>query len=185
MIIFGQGQCDLRHSVRRRDNTTKVVIWRMPIGGTYQVLYNFLGTNQPGQFPPMGPIPKVDFALGPDGTIYGTTSFGGDPSGDGTALVDQAHQWHLGLQPNLQVQRQHRGGSLPHKRSHLGFRTAPLYGTTAGGPGPLWRRPRSTSWCPTAAPWTYVTLHNFIPRDPNGDSPYGDLLYANNNFLRA
>ncbi len=149
----------------------------MPIGGTYQVLYNFLGTNQPGNSSD-GADPEGRLALGPDGTIYGTTSFGGNPSGDGTA-------WSIKLTNGTWVYKQiykfngNTGGSLPHSGLILAADGA-LYGTTAGGGqyggGTFYKL------VPNGSTWTYVTLHNFIPFDPNGDSPYGDLLYANNNF---
>src|SRR5262249_37715524 len=142
------------------------VIWRMPIGGTYQVLYNFQGNIQPGPSTD-GADPEGRLALGPDGTIYGTTSFGGNPSGDGTA-------WSIKLTTGTRVYNQiykfngNTGGSLPHS-GLIWAADGPLYGTTAGGGqyggGTFYKL------VPNGSSWTYVTLHNFIPLDPNGNSP--------------
>jgi uncharacterized repeat protein (TIGR03803 family) len=176
MIIFGQDNA-IYGTQFGGGQYNQGVIWRMPIGGTYQVLYNFLGTNQPGNSSD-GADPEGRLALGPDGTIYGTTSFGGDPSGDGTA-------WSIKLTNGTWVYNQiykfngNTGGSLPHSGLILAADGA-LYGTTAGGG--LYGGGTFYKLVPNGSSWTYVTLHNFIPRDPNGDSPYGDLLYANNNF---
>ena len=141
------------------------------------MLYDFRGNNQPGGSSD-GADPEGRLALGPDGTIYGTTSFGGDPSGDGTA-------WSIKLTNGTWVYNQiykfngNTGGSLPHSGLILATDGA-LYGTTAGGG--LYGGGTFYKLVPNGSSWTYVTLHNFVPRDPNGDSPYGDLLYANNNF---
>jgi uncharacterized repeat protein (TIGR03803 family) len=176
MIIFGQDGA-LYGTQFGGGLYNQGVIWRMPIGGTYQVLYNFQGNIQPGNSSD-GANPEGRLALGPDGTIYGTTSFGGDPSDDGTA-------WSIKLISGTWVYSQiykfngNTGGSLPHSGLILAADGA-LYGTTAGGGnfggGTFYK------FVPKGTSWTYVTLHNFIPLDPNGDSPYGDLLYANNNF---
>jgi uncharacterized repeat protein (TIGR03803 family) len=153
------------------------VIWRMTTGGSYQVLYNFLGNIQPGNSTD-GATPEGPVALGPDGTIYGTTSSGGDPSGDGTA-------WSIKLVNGTWVYKQiyefngNTGGSLPHGGRILASDGA-LYGTTAGGG--IYGGGTFYKLTPNGSAWSYVTLHNFIPLDPNGDSPYGDLLYANSKF---
>jgi uncharacterized repeat protein (TIGR03803 family) len=153
------------------------VIWRMPIGGTYQVLYNFLGNNQPGNSSD-GANPEGRLALGADGTIYGTTTHGGDPSGDGTA-------WSIKLVSGTWVYTQlykfngTTATSLPHSGLILAADGA-LYGTAAGGGtyggGAFYKL------LPNGSTWMYITLHNFKPLDVNGNSPYGDLLYVNNNF---
>jgi uncharacterized repeat protein (TIGR03803 family) len=176
MIIFGQDGA-IYGTQFGGGTYNQGVIWRMPIGGSYQVLYNFLGNIQPGGSSD-GANPEGRLALGPDGTIYGTTSFGGDPSGDGTA-------WSIKLVSGTWAYQQiykfngNTGGSLPHSGLILAADGA-LYGTTAGGG--LYGGGTFYKLVPNGSAWTYVTLHNFIPRDPNGDSPYGDLLYANNNF---
>jgi uncharacterized repeat protein (TIGR03803 family) len=153
------------------------VIWRMTTGGSYSVLYNFLGNNQIGNSSD-GANPEGRLALGPDGTIYGTTTFGGNPSGDGTAwsIKQVGGNW---VYTQLYKFGSNGGGTLPHSGLIMATDGA-LYGTTAGGGtyggGTFYKL------LPVGSGWAYVTLHNFIPRDVNGDSPYGDLLYANNNF---
>ena len=176
MIIFGQDGA-IYGTQFGGGTSNQGVIWRMPIGGTYQVLYNFLGTNQIGGSSD-GANPEGRLALGADGTIYGTTTHGGDPNGDGTA-------WSIKLVNGTPVYTQiykfngTTATSLPHSGLILAADGA-LYGTAAGGGtyggGAFYKL------VPNGAAWTYVTLHNFKPLDVNGNSPYGDLLYANNNF---
>jgi hypothetical protein len=152
------------------------VIFRMNKDGSgYQVLYNFLGVNQIGNSHD-GANPEGRLALGPDGTIYGTTSFGGSPSGYGTAwsIKNVGGSWQYN-----QLYIFGSPGNLPHSGLILGNDGA-LYGTGSGGgdfqSGVIYRLVQS------GATWTYQLLHSFIGRDPNGDNPYGDLLYANGKF---
>jgi len=141
-------------------------------GGNYSVLYSFKGTNQPGNSTD-GANPEGRLALGPDGTIYGTTTLGGSPSQYGTA-------WSIKNGTYTQLYRFNLNGegALPH--SGLILIGNDLYGTTTSsgpkGGGTVYKLvPPAQS----GGQWTYVSLHNFTPLDPNGDSPYGDLLYAN------
>ena len=176
MIIFGQDGA-IYGTQFGGGQYNQGVIWRMPIGGTYQVLYNFLGNSQPGGSSD-GANPEGRLALGSDGTIYGTTTHGGDPSGDGTA-------WSIKLTNSTWVYTQlykfngTTATSLPHSGLILAADGA-LYGTAAGGGtyggGAFYKL------LPNGSTWTYITLHNFKQLDVNGDDPYGDLLYANNNF---
>ena len=53
-------------------------------GAGFKVLYNFKGVNQPGNSTD-GAQPEGRLVQIADGTIYGTTSFGGTPGGYGTA----------------------------------------------------------------------------------------------------
>ena len=174
MIIFGQDGA-LYGTQFGGGTHNQGVIWRMPLGGPYQVIYNFVGTNTGGSD---GANPEGRLALGADGTIYGTTTHGGDPAGDGTA-------WSIKLVNSTWVYTQlykfngTTATSLPHSGLVLAADGA-LYGTAAGGGtyggGAFYKL------LPNGSSWTYITLHNFKPLDVNGDSPYGDLLYANNNF---
>ncbi len=69
-------------------------------GSGFEVLYTFLGTIQPGNSTD-GANPEGRLAQGADGTIYGTTTFGGTPSGYGTA-------WSLKLTDGKWVYKQLR-----------------------------------------------------------------------------
>jgi uncharacterized repeat protein (TIGR03803 family) len=154
------------------------VIFRMTTGGSYLVLYNFKGVNQPGNSSD-GAQPEGRLALGPDGTIYGTTGFGGSPSGYGTAwsIKQNGSTWDY-----KQLYIFGSPGNLPHSGLILG-NDGDLYGTGAGGgnyqSGVIYRfLPPATA----NGTWTYQLLHSFIGRDPNGDDPTADLLYANGKF---
>ena len=145
MIIFGQDGA-LYGTQFGGGQYDQGVIWRMPIGGTYQVLYNFQGNIQIGNSTD-GADPEGELALGPDGTIYGTTSFGGNPSGDGTA-------WSIKLTIGTWVYKQiykfnGNTGARSRTAASSWLRTAPSM-----APPPAvgsMEAARSTSWCPTAA----------------------------------
>ena len=154
------------------------VIFRMTKGGSYKVLYNFKGVNQPGNSHD-GANPEGRLALGPDGTIYGTTSFGGSPSGYGTAW---SLKWNGSTATYKQLYIFGSPGNLPHS-GFIRTGDGKLYGTGAGGgayqEGVIYRL------VPPVAPstkWTYERLHSFIGRNANGNIPYGDLLYAKQIF---
>jgi uncharacterized repeat protein (TIGR03803 family) len=150
------------------------LIFRMDTSGNFTDIYDFLGTNQPGNSHD-GANPEGRLALGPDGTIYGTTTFGGSPSGYGTAwsIKEVNGSW---VYTQLYIFGSGSAGSLPHSGLIYGQDGA-LYGTGAGGGlyggGVVYRL------APSGGQWTYETLYNFYPRTTTGDTPYGDLLYAN------
>ena len=160
------------------------VIFRMTKAGGYQVIYNFMGVNQPGGSTD-GAQPEGRLALGPDGTIYGTTSFGGTPSGYGTA-------WSIKLVNGTWVYKQlYRFGSpgnLPHSGLIMGS-DGTLYGTGAGGgayqsgviyrllppgatppPGPTNCCTASSAAIPTATTHMAIcsTSSNVLWREPRG-----------------
>jgi uncharacterized repeat protein (TIGR03803 family) len=152
------------------------LIFRITKGGSYSVLYNFKGVNQPGNSTD-GAQPEGRLVLGKDGTIYGTTTFGGTPSGYGTAwsIKHVGTKWVYKQLYIFAGQGHNNDANLPHS----GFIAGPggsLYGTGAGGgtyqSGALYQllppKPGTTRW-------TYRTLHSFKGRDPNGDTPYGDI----------
>jgi uncharacterized repeat protein (TIGR03803 family) len=156
------------------------VVFRIAKNGSgYQVLYNFKGVNQPGGSTD-GAQPEGRLAQDPDGTIYGTTTIGGSPpSGYGTA-------WSLKFNGSTWDYKQlyifGSPGNLPHNGLILAA-DGNLYGTGAGGGdfqnGVIYRLVRPAT---QGGQWTYQLLHSFKGIDPNGDTPYGDLLYANGKF---
>ncbi len=151
------------------------LIFRMDTSGNFTDLYDFKGVNQPGGSTD-GANPEGRLALGPDGTIYGTTTFGGSPSGYGTAwaLTPVGASW---VYTQLYIFGSGSAGSLPHSGLILG-RDGTFYGTAAGGGlyggGVVYRLQASGG-----SQWTYQTLYNFYPRTSTGNSPYGDVFYAN------
>lgn len=156
-------------------------------GAGFQVLYNFKGVNRPGNSTD-GAQPEGRLVQLADGTIYGTTAFGGTPGGYGTA-------WSLKLTAGKWVYKQIRrftstnttreDANLPH--SGLVQYGGALYGTGAGGghfqSGAIYKLtpPRTAG-----GPWGYVTLRSFVGRNSNGDTPFADVtinkgyLYGSN-----
>jgi uncharacterized repeat protein (TIGR03803 family) len=147
-------------------------------GQNFLVLHDFLGVNQPGNSTD-GANPEGRLAQGNDSTIYGTTSFGGTPSGYGTA-------WSLKLDGGQWVYAQLRifAGSDPNDANlpHSGLvidSAGVLYGTGAGGG--LYQSGAVYKLMPPASAggvWGYQTLYSFKSRDTDGDAPYGDILLA-------
>jgi hypothetical protein len=97
------------------------------------VLYDFLGTIQPGNSTD-GADPEGRLAQGADGAIYGTTTFGGTPSGYGTA-------WSLKLTNGKWVYKRLRrfaadshfnDANTPHAGLVIDTNSV-LYGAGAGG----------------------------------------------------
>ena len=135
-----------------------------------------MGDNEPFG-PPDGAQPQGRLALGKDGTIYGTTAFGGDPTGYGTA-------WSLtpksgGKWTYAQLYRFGRapipgGPNLPHSGLVIDL-AGNLYGTGAGGgaygSGTLYRLSPPKS----GKIWNVTVLHSFKGFDPGGDTPFADI----------
>lgn len=147
------------------------VVFRITPAGAYSVLYHFKGIYQ---FPPSndGAQPEGRLALGKDGTIYGTTTFGGSPSGYGTA-------WSLtpgagGTWAYAQLYIFGSPSNLPHSGLVIDA-AGNLYGTAAGGgasgSGTLYR----LSPPKTGKTWVLTVLRSFKGRDTNGDTPYADI----------
>ena len=146
-------------------------------GSGFEVLYNFLGVNQPGNSTD-GADPEGRLAQGADGTIYGTTTFGGTPSGYGTA-------WSLKLTDGKWVYKQLRrfaagsnfnDANLPHAGLVIDTNGV-LYGAGAGGG--VYQSGAVYQLTPPAkadGEWGYKTLYSFKGRNTNGDTPYGPLL---------
>jgi uncharacterized repeat protein (TIGR03803 family) len=153
------------------------VVFRITKAGAYSVLYNFKGIYQ---FPPShdGADPEGRLALGPDGTIYGTTTFGGNPSGYGTAysLKPPATTTGAWTYKQLYIYGSALGApNLPHS-GFVRDSSGSLYGTSAGGGasggGTLYRLDPPTS----GSLWKVKVLRSFKPMDAGGDTPYGVLL---------
>jgi uncharacterized repeat protein (TIGR03803 family) len=147
-------------------------VFRMTKGGSFAVLHHFKGVNQPGNSSD-GANPEGRLALAPDGTIYGTTPFGGTPSGYGTA-------WSIVFRNGKWIYRQLRifvkEGPLDANIPHSGLVLAPngaLYGTGSGGgrwqDGAIYRLKKS------GGVWLYKTLYSFKGRNSNGNIPSGYL----------
>jgi uncharacterized repeat protein (TIGR03803 family) len=183
MMIFGQDGA-IYGTQYGGGQFNQGVIFRMDTSGNYQVIYDFKGINQPGNSTD-GANPNGRLALGPDGTIYGTTEFGGSPSSFGTA-------WSIQQVNGSWVYKQlfrfgfNKAGNTPNSGLIFG-RDGALYGTTSGGGqfggGVIYRL------VPTVASgqytWTYQTLFDFQPLSATGDTPTADLLYANGNLYGA
>jgi uncharacterized repeat protein (TIGR03803 family) len=146
-------------------------------GSGFEVLHDFLGTIQPGNSTD-GADPEGRLAQGADGTIYGTTTFGGTPTGYGTA-------WSLKLTGGKWVYKQLRrfaAGSHFNDANllHAGLvidTNGVLYGADAGGGvyqgGAVYElTPPAT----VSGEWGYKTLMSFKQRNTNGDDPYAPLL---------
>jgi uncharacterized repeat protein (TIGR03803 family) len=174
MMIFGQDGA-IYGTQYGGGTFNQGVVFRIDTSGNYSVLYNFKGINQPGNSKD-GANPNGRLALGPDGTIYGTTEFGGSASSFGTAWsIKQVNgSWQYA---QLYIFGSGPAGSTPNSGLVFG-RDGNLYGTTSGGGqnggGVIYKL------APAAGgQWTYQTLFNFIPRSSTGDTPTADLLYAN------
>jgi uncharacterized repeat protein (TIGR03803 family) len=147
-------------------------IFRITTAGAHSVLYDFRGVNQPGGSTD-GANPRGRLVQARDGTIYGTTSFGGTPSGWGTA-------WSIKKVGTRWVYAQiHRfGGGDEANLPHSGFvrkSDTVLYGTGAGGgandDGAVYELRKLAN-----GTWRHKTLHSFRGRHPDGDIPFAVLL---------
>lgn len=151
-------------------------VFRITKGGGYSVLYDFLGVDQPGGSHD-GAEPEGRIALGDDGTLYGTTTFGGTPSGYGTAwsLSPPKTGGRWGYKQIYIFGKRPALPNLPHNGLVID-KSGHLYGAGSGGGvhggGVLYKLTAPKS----GANWDLTKLHDFTPRDPGGDIPYADLV---------
>lgn len=154
-------------------------VFRITTAGAFSTLYDFKNNFQTPPTPD-GANPDGRLAVGPDGTLYGTTPFGGVPSGYGTAYSLTPPRTAGGAWTYRQLYLFGRGLNSPNT-PHSGFvrdSSGHLYGTSAGGGanggGTLYRLGRASSGA-----WTATVLHHFKPRDANGDTPFADIALVN------
>jgi len=156
------------------------VVFRVTPAGVYKVLYDFLGVNQPGGSHD-GAQPEGRLALAGNGTIYGTTSFGGTPLGYGTAWSLKPPATSGGAWTYQQI---HIFGKTPDQPNlpHSGLvidGAGNLFGAGAGGgtwgSGTLFKLTRPSS----GTDWNATVLHSFQSMKPGGDVPYATLLFRN------
>lgn len=153
-------------------------VFRLTGAGAYSVIYDFKGIYQIPQSRD-GANPEGRLVLGAGGTIYGTTAFGGNASGYGTAFSLKPPTTTGGAWTYKQIYVFGQGTALPNT-PHSGFvkdSLGNLYGTSAGGGtrggGTLYRLGPPTS----GTLWTARIIYSFKPMDPWGDVPYADLAY--------
>jgi len=146
-------------------------VFRLTTGGSFKDLYDFQNNFQTPPKPD-GAQPEGRLALGKDGTIYGTTTFGGSPSGYGTAWSIKAAAG--GKWDYKQLYIFGSPGNLPHSGLVIAGNGV-LYGTGAGGgayqSGAIYSLTETTP-----GKWKYTLLHSFEDRAPGGDTPYADLF---------
>jgi uncharacterized repeat protein (TIGR03803 family) len=146
-------------------------IFRITKAGAYTVLYDFEGTTQPGPSTD-GAMPDGRLAVGTDGTIYGTTSSGGGPSGLGTAwsIKKAGGQWAY---KQLRMFSSSEA-TVPHSGLILGGDDS-LYGTGSTGgahqAGALFQL-----LPPSNGHRAYRTLHSFKSVDSHGDTPQSPIV---------
>jgi uncharacterized repeat protein (TIGR03803 family) len=145
-------------------------VFRIEQNGTgFQSLHDFEDFELVGRAVD-GADPEGRLAQGSDGTIYGTTTFGGSAGEYGTiwSLTPQAGgKWKYAI-----VKILGSDGNLPH--SGLVMHKGVLYGTGAGGgkyQGGVIYSLTETS----PGKWQYHLLHSFEEMTAGGDDPYAVL----------
>lgn len=154
-------------------------VFRITTAGAFSTIYHFKGNVQ---FPPArdGANPDGRLAVGPDGALYGTTAFGGNATGYGTAYALIAPRTTGGAWTYKQLYIFGQSRNLPNT-SHSGLvrdGVGNFYGTSAGGGtfggGTLYRLSRSPSGV-----YSSTVLYHFKPRHVRGDTPFADIVLAN------
>jgi uncharacterized repeat protein (TIGR03803 family) len=145
-------------------------VFRMTKGGSFTVLHHFLGVDQPGNSTD-GAHPEGRLALAANGAIYGTTTFGGTPSGYGTAwsVQEKNGRW-VYKQIHIFTKKDRLEANTPHSGLVFGP-GGDLYGIGSGGG--KWQGGAIYRFAKSGADWIYKTLYSFRERTANGDVPWG------------
>ena len=156
-------------------------------GWVFTTLYQFHGGRD-------GATPVADVVIGPDGTLYGTTAWGGITSLNNNCSGTNGCGTVYNLRPTCQAgscqwtesvlfrfgDNYPNGGISPH--SALAFDAqGNVYGTTPTGgssnDGVVYELTRS------GESWTETVVHTFIGAPTDGEGPYSGVLFDQNGNL--
>jgi uncharacterized repeat protein (TIGR03803 family) len=159
---YGGGFEDLGTVFRLAPPSRKGVNW------TEAVLHRFYQKSSDGASPAAGVI------FGANGSLYGTTKFGGNNSGEGTVFGLTPHPSSLWTERVLYSFQDRNDGSQPQAAVALDAK-GDLYGTAAvgggGEAGTILRLRRNAGGA-----WTFTVLDDFT-RSPDGFNPTGPLTF--------
>ena len=149
-------------------------IFRITKAGSYSVLHDFEGTTQPGPSTD-GAAPDGRLAVAANGTIYGTTSSGGGPSGLGTAwsIKQSGAKWSY---TQLRMFSSNEA-TIPHSGLILAADDS-LYGTGSTG-GADQAGAVFQLLAPSNGHRAYRTLHSFKSGTRQGDTPNSAIVLVN------
>lgn len=158
-------------------------------GWTFSPLYNFAGGND-------GAGPSARLIFGPNGTLYGTTTHGGDGTGDCTSgytgcgtvfnLKPQARACTTALCAWVEtVLYQFQGGDdgfLPYQADLTFDQAGNIYGTTLYGGlygfcSERWACGTVYELTKSGNTWNKTVLHNFNGNSADGGEPYSGVIF--------
>ncbi len=167
-LVFGQDGALYGTTYYGGDNAHGLV-FRVTTNGSFSQLYSFTGTSGDGQ------NPNASLARAADGTLFGTTLYGGS-SGLGTIFtIDPSLSYHalLSLQSSDSTQSQSPDGALVEGPDGT------LYGSTFYGgsenAGVLYKMSKDGA--------AYTVLHDFKPSTGDGRNPYYALKFGLDGLL--